>query len=158
MRITSIRKSIAALSATALVATLAIVSVPAANAAPACTTVAKIETCTGKLTNGAGYVFKVPANFKGTMFFWEHGFRPTYPGVSAVPKGVEEITPANSVTGQDVTKEMMYAGYGVAAYDGTVQGLRGWNNAFRVEMLKEVIDIATAHYGDKIKKKVVYGS
>jgi hypothetical protein len=158
MRITSIRKSIAALSATALVATLAIVSVPAANAAPACKTVAKIETCTGNLANGAGYVFKVPANFKGTMFFWEHGFRPTYPGVSAVPKGVEEITPANSVTGQDVTKEMMYAGYGVAAYDGTVKGLRGWNNTFRVEMLKEVIDIATAHYGDKIKKKVVYGS
>jgi len=158
MRITSLRKSIAALSATALVATLAVVSVPAASAAPTCATVAKIETCTGKLANGAGYVFKVPANFKGTMFFWEHGFRPTYPGVSAVPKGVEEITPGNSITGKDVTKEMMYAGYGVAAYDGTVQGLRGWNNTFRIEMLKEVIDIATAHYGDKIQHKVVYGS
>jgi hypothetical protein len=153
MRITSLRKSVATLSATALVATLAVVSVPAASAAPTCTTAAKIETCTGKLANGAGYLFMVPANFKGTMFFWEHGFRSTYPGVVAVPKGVEEFTPSPAVT-----KAMMYAGYGVAAYDGTVQGLRGWNGTYRVEMLKEVIDIATAHYGDKIKNKVVYGS
>jgi hypothetical protein len=83
----SIRKSIAAVSAAALVATGVLVSVPAANAAaPTCTTdKANLETCTGTLANGAGYVFKMPANFKGTMFFWEHGFRPTYPGVSAVP-------------------------------------------------------------------------
>jgi hypothetical protein len=68
------------------------------------------------------------------MFFWEHGFRPTYPGVSAVPTGVEEISPANGVTKTDVTKEMLRAGYGLAAYDGTVKGMRGWNNTYRVEM------------------------
>ncbi|ASY26740.1 hypothetical protein [Candidatus Planktophila versatilis] len=158
----SMRKSIAAVSAAALVAAGVLVSVPAANAAaPTCTTdKANLETCTGKLANGAGYVFKMPANFKGTMFFWEHGFRSTYPvpGVATVPTGVEEITPASQSTGKDITKEMMLAGYGAAAYDGTVQGLRGWNNTYRVEMLKEVIDTAMAKYGTKIQKKVVYGS
>jgi hypothetical protein len=156
----SIRKSIATVGAAALVAAGVLVSVPAANAAaPTCATdKTGIETCTGKLANGAGYVFKVPANFKGTMFFWEHGFRPTYPGVSAVPTGVEEITPYSNSTRKDISKEMMLAGYGVAAYDGTVQGARGWNNTFRVEMLKEVIDTAMAKYGAKIQKKVVYGS
>ena len=156
----SIRKSIATVGAAAIVAAGVLVSIPAANAAaPTCTTdKAGLETCTGKLENGAGYVFKVPSNFKGTMFFWEHGFRPTYPGVSAVPTGVEEITPFSQATGKDISKEMMLAGYGVAAYDGTVKGARGWNNTFRVEMLKEVIDTAMAKYGTKIQKKVVYGS
>ena len=157
----STRKLIASLGAAALVSTLAVVTVPAAHAAaPTCTTAAGVETCLGTLANGAAYTFKVPAGFRGTMFFWEHGFRPTYPvpGVVSVPTGIEEITPANSTTLKDITKEMLNAGYGVAAYDGTVKGIRGWNNTFRVEMLKEVIDTAMAKYGTKIQKKVVYGS
>ncbi|CAB4538713.1 unannotated protein [freshwater metagenome] len=155
----STRKLIASLGAAALLSTVAVVSIPAANAAaPTCVTVADVETCNGTLANGAAYRFVVPGNFKGTMFFWEHGIRATYPGISAVPTGIEEITPANSVTGKDITKEMLKAGYGVAAYDGTVKGLRGWNSAYRVEMLKEVIDTAVTKYGKKIQKKVVYGS
>jgi hypothetical protein len=155
----STRKLVASLGAAVLVSSIAVAVVPAANAAaPTCTTVADVETCNGKLANGASYIFKVPGKFKGTMFFWEHGFRPTYPGVSAVPTGIEEITPANQDTLKDITKEMLNAGYGVAAYDGTVKGMRGWNNTYRVEMLKEVIDAAMAQYGKKIQKKVVYGS
>jgi hypothetical protein len=157
MKISRMRKSIATLGAAALVVTLGITTAPTAAATPTCTTAAGVETCKGSLANGAGYEFRMPANFKGVMFFWEHGFRSTYPGVTAVPKGVEEITPTSDLTGQNVTKEMLLAGYGLAAYDGTVKGLRGWNNTFRVEMLKEVIDIAMAKY-PKIQKKVVYGS
>ena len=152
------RKSIAALGAATLALTLSVAITPSASAAPVCATAAGVETCTGTLANGAGYVFKVPSNFGGTMFFWEHGFRPTYPGVSAVPKGVEEITPGNQTNNTDVTKEMLRAGYGVAAYDGTVKGLRGWNNTYRVEMLKEVIDTAMAKYTTRITHKVIYGS
>ena len=155
----STRKLIASLGAVVLVSSLAVSAVPAANAAaPVCTTTAGVETCNGTLANGAAYRFVVPDNFRGTMFFWEHGIRATYPGISAVPNGLEEISPANSVTGKDVTKEMLKAGYALAAYDGTVKGMRGWNNTFRVEMLKEVIDAAMAKYGTKIQKKVVYGS
>ena len=155
----STRKLIASFGAATLLSTLAVAVVPAANAAaPTCSTVADVEICNGTLANGAAYTFRMPAKFGGTMFFWEHGFRPTYPGVSAVPKGIEEITPANQVTGKDITKEMLKAGYAVAAYDGTVKGMRGWNNTYRVEMLKEVIDAAMAKYTTKIQRKVVYGS
>jgi hypothetical protein len=152
------RKSLAALSAAALVATLAVTVVPSASATPVCATAAGVETCQGKLANGSSYVFRMPANFKGTMFFWEHGFKATYPYPGYTPPtGVVELTPGNSVTGQDVTKEMLRAGYGIAAYDGTDKGARGWNTAARVEMLKEVIDIAVVKF-PTIQKKVVYGS
>jgi hypothetical protein len=155
----STRKLIASFGAATLLSTLAVATVPAANAAaPTCSTVADVEICNGTLANGAAYTFRMPTKFGGTMFFWEHGFKPTYPGVSAVPKGIEEITPANQVTGKDITKEMLKAGYAVAAYDGTVKGMRGWNNVYRIEMLKEVIDTAMAKYTTKIQRKVVYGS
>ena len=153
MKISRMRKSIATIGAAALVVTLGITTAPTAAATPTCATAAGVETCRGTLANGAGYVFMMPSNFKGTMFFWEHGIRWTYPGVSPVPTGVEQIAPS-SVNGKfDISKEMLLAGYGLATYDGTVKGLRGWNNTYRVEMIKEVIDIATAKY-PKIQKKV----
>ena len=159
MKSLTMRKSIATLGAATLALTLSVAITPSATAAaPTCTTTAGVETCNGTLANGAAYRFIVPTNFGGTMFFWEHGFRPTYPGVSAVPTGVEELTPGNSVAKTDVTVEMLRAGYGIAAYDGTVKGMRGWNNTFRIEMLKEVIDTAMAKYTTRIQKKVVYGS
>ena len=146
------------MSAAALVATLAVTVVPSASATPVCATTAGVETCQGKLANGSSYVFRMPANFKGTMFFWEHGFKATYPYPGYTPPtGVVELTPGNSVTSEDVTKEMLRAGYGIAAYDGTDKGARGWNTAARVEMLKEVIDIAVVKF-PTIQKKVVYGS
>ena len=159
MKSLTMRKSIATLGAATLALTLSVAVTPSASAAaPVCATAAGVETCNGTLANGAAYRFIVPTNFGGTMFFWEHGFRPTYPGVSAVPTGIEEMTPASATTKTDVTKEMLRAGYGIAAYDGTVKGMRGWNNTFRVEMLKEVIDTAMAKYTTRITKKVVYGS
>ncbi len=141
----SMRKSIAAVSAAALVAAGVLVSVPAANAAaPTCTTdKAALETCTGTLANGAGYVFKMPFNFKGTMFFWEHGIRCDLSGCIRSSYGCRTNCTFESINGNfDISKEMLLAGYGLAAYDGTVKGLRGWNSAYRIDMIKEVIDIA----------------
>ena len=162
MKITTAKKSIASLGAAVLVATLSVVVAPTASAAaPVCTTAKNVETCNGTLSNGAAYRFMMPAKFSGTMFFWEHGFRPTYPipalGVT-VPKGLEEMTPYSNSTKQDLTVEMLRTGHAIAAYDGVVAGQRGWNNTARVEMLKEVFDAAAAQYGSKIKKKVLYGS
>jgi hypothetical protein len=162
MKITTVKKSIASLGAAVLVASLSVVIAPTASAAaPVCATTKGIETCNGTLANGAAYRFMMPSNFSGTMFFWEHGFKPTFPipqlGVT-VPKGIEEMTPASASTGKDVTVEMLRAGHALAAYDGVAAGQRGWNNVARVEMLKEVFDEAIAKYGTKIKKKVLYGS
>jgi hypothetical protein len=87
------------MSAAVLVATLAVTVAPSASATPVCATTAGVETCQGKLANGSSYVFRMPANFKGTMFFWEHGFKSTYPYPGYTPPtGVVELTPGNSVT------------------------------------------------------------
>ena len=150
------RKFIAAIGAAALLSTAAVAIAPSAYAAaPTCTKASTgLETCTGTLSNGAGYLIKVPANYKGTFFYWNHGIRFTYPlpGVIAVPKGVEELTPSNVPEAS-----MLRAGYGLATYDGvSTGGLRGWNTADRVEMLKELIDTVRAKY--TVKKGVVYGS
>jgi hypothetical protein len=99
-------------------------------------------------------LIKVPANYNGTFFYWNHGIRFSYPlpGVIAVPKGVEELTPSNVPE-----TSMLRAGYGLATYDGvSTGGLRGWNTADRVEMLKELIDTVRAEY--TVDKGVVYGS
>jgi len=151
------RKLIAAIGAAALLSTAAVAIAPSASAAasPTCTKNSSgLETCTGSLSNGAGYLIKVPAKFGGTFFYWNHGIRFTYPmpGVYTVPNGVEELTPSNV---PEVS--MLRAGYGLATYDGVSKGgLRGWNTADRVEMLKELIDIVRAKY--TVKKGVVYGS
>ena len=156
MKTISMRKLIAALGAAALLSTTAIAIAPSANAAaPTCTTDSKgLETCTGTLSNGAGYLIKVPAKYSGTFFYWNHGIKFTYPlpGVITVPKGVEELTPNNLPE-----KSMLLAGYGLATYDGvSTGGQRGWNTVDRVEMLKELIDIVKAKY--TVKKGIAYGS
>jgi hypothetical protein len=156
MKTISMRKLIAALGAAALLSTTAIAIAPSANAAaPTCTTDSKgLETCTGTLSNGAGYLIKVPAKYNGTFFYWNHGIRFTYPlpGVITVPKGVEELTPSNVPE-----KSMLLAGYGLATYDGvSTGGQRGWNTVDRVEMLKELIDTVKAKY--TVKKGIAYGS
>ena len=156
MKTISMRKLIAAIGAAALLSTAAVAIAPSAYAAaPTCSTASDgVETCTGSLSNGAGYMIKVPAKFSGTFFYWNHGIRFTYPlpGVITVPTGVEELTPNNMPT-----TSMLRAGYGLATYDGvSTGGLRGWNTADRVEMLKELIDTVKAKY--TVKKSVVYGS
>ena len=156
MKTISMRKIIAAIGAAALLSTAAVAIAPSAYAAaPTCTTNSSgLETCTGTLSNGAGYLIKVPANYNGTFFYWNHGIRFSYPlpGVIAVPKGVEELTPSNVPE-----TSMLRAGYGLATYDGvSTGGLRGWNTADRVEMLKELIDTVRAKY--TVNKGVVYGS
>ena len=86
------RKSAALLVAVGLITT-GVIAAPAHSAAT-CVTPSGVETVAGKLTSGAAYVMKVPAKFGGTFFFWNHGFRPSfpYPGYTP-PAGVEEITP-----------------------------------------------------------------
>jgi hypothetical protein len=156
MKTISMRKLIAAIGAAALVSTAAVAIAPSAYAAaPTCTKASDgVETCKGTLSNGADYMIKVPASYKGTFFYWNHGIRFTYPlpGVITVPQAVEELTPSNVPEAA-----MLRAGYGLATYDGkSTGGVRGWNTADRVEMLKELIDTVRAKY--TVKKGVVYGS
>ena len=160
MKLTNIRKLSAALLTSALLVTSAVAIAPVANAAVTCSTADGVETCNGKLKNGAAFAIKMPSNFQGTMFYWNHGIRTSYtvPGTTLVrPTGLQELTPYSSSAQSDVTDYMLLSGYGVASYDGVSKGLYGWNTADRVAMLKELIDTTKAKY-PKISKNVVYGS
>lgn len=150
------RKLIAAIGAAALLSTAAVAIAPSAYAGPpTCTKDSSgLETCKGTLSNGASYLMKVPSRYNGTFFYWNHGIKFTYPlpGVITVPTGIEELTPNNMPEAA-----MLRAGYGLATYDGvSTGGLRGWNAANRVEMLKELIDTVKAKY--TVRKGVAYGS
>ena len=154
----SMRKVVAMVGAVALIVSGTILAIPSASAAPVCATKAGIETCGGVLSNGAAYAIKIPSNFKGTVFYWNHGFRPSYPYPGYTPpKGVEEITLANQITKSDSTNEMLNLGYGVAAYDRSTGGLHGWNTAEGVAMLKELVDTTKAKY-PTATKSVIWGS
>ena len=159
MKNSLIRKSLAVLGASALIATGTVVAIPSASAAPVCVVASGATDCTGKLSTGGAYVIKIPAGFTGTVFFWNHGFRNSYDlgPITSRPTGLQEITPANDTTLKDITAAMLKRGYGVASYDGVSKGLYGWNNADRIEALKELIDLTAAQF-PTMKKKVVYGS
>ena len=152
------KKLIASVGAAALIlGGSSFVATSAHAADPVCVTVDGTATCNGTLSNGAAYKTVVPANFNGTFFFWQHGFRSSYPYPSyAPPKGVEELTPYSDNTGKDVTKDMLTSGYGLAAYDCSSTGLHGWNTADCVEMLKDLITVTKAKY--TVAHTVVYGS
>ncbi len=66
---------------------------------------------------------------------------------TTVPTGVEEITPGNSVTGQDVTKADAACRLWSCCIRWNRQGCYVVGiTPSRVEMLKEVIDTAMAKY------------
>ncbi len=99
----------------------------------------------------------VPSNYDGTFFFWQHGVRPSYPYPGYTPpKGVEQMSPTSVNHKISTVKPMLQLGYGIAAYDCSSSGLRGWNTTDCVEMLNELVTITKKRIS--IKKTVVYGA
>ena len=156
-----LRSLIAAFGSAALLATGLVVASPAH--AGMCTTDATtgVETCVNTLKDGAQYKFMVPTkNYNGTMFFWNHGFRPSfdYPGYKA-PTGVEQITISNTgpTPKLDYSTELLAKGYGLAAYDRATAGLHGWNTEESVPLLKELVDLSKL-IAPTTKRNVIWGS
>jgi pimeloyl-ACP methyl ester carboxylesterase len=161
MRNVNLKKLIATLGAAALISTGLVVAVaaPAQASTPVCVEDAKtaVITCDGTLANGAKYRTMVPSNYGGTFFFWQHGVRPSYPYPSyVVPTGVEQMSPTSVNHKVSTVKPMLQLGYGIAAYDCSSGGLRGWNTADCVEMLNELVTITKKRVS--ITKTVVYGA
>jgi len=161
MKNVNLKKLIATLGATALISAGLVVAVatPAQAADPVCVTDAKtgLITCNGTLSNGAKYRTMEPSNYGGTFFFWQHGVRPSYPYPGyVVPTGVEQMSPTSVNHKVSTVKSMLQLGYGIAAYDGSSSGLRGWNTADCVEMLNELVTITKKRIS--ITKTVVYGA
>ena len=156
-----LRSFIAAFGSTALLATGLVVASPAH--AGMCTTDATtgVETCVNTLKDGAQYKFMVPTkNYNGTMFFWNHGFRPSYayPSYTA-PTGVEQMTVSNTgpTPKLDYSTELLALGYGLAAYDRATDGLHGWNTEESVPLLKELVDLSKL-IAPTTKRNVIWGS
>jgi len=161
MKNVNLKKLIATIGASALISTGLVVAVaaPAQANTPVCVEDAKsaVITCDGTLSNGAAYRTMVPSNFGGTFFFWQHGVRPSYAYPSYTPpKGVEQMSPTSVNHKVSTIKPMLQLGYGIAAYDCSSSGLRGWNTTECVEMLNELVTITKKRIS--IKKTVVYGS
>ena len=160
MRNVNLKKLIATLGAAALISTGLVVAVaaPAQASTPVCVEDAKtaVITCDGTLANGAKYRTMVPSNYGGTFFFWQHGVRPSYPYPGyATPTGVEQMSPTSVNHKVSTVKPMLQLGYGIAAYDCSSSGLRGWNTTDCVEMLNELVTITKKRVS--ITKTVVYG-
>ena len=156
-----LRSFIAAFGSTALLATGLVVASPAH--AGMCTTepTTGVETCVNTLKDGAQYKFMVPTkNYNGTMFFWNHGFRPSYayPSYTA-PTGVEQMTVSNTgpTPKLDYSTELLALGYGLAAYDRATDGLHGWNTEESVPLLKELVDLSKL-IAPTTKRNVIWGS
>ena len=156
-----LRSFIAAFGSAALLATGLVVASPAH--AGMCTTDATtgVETCVNTLKDGAQYKFMVPTkNYNGTMFFWNHGFRPSYayPSYTA-PTGVEQMTVSNTgpTPKLDYSTELLALGYGLAAYDRATDGLHGWNTEESVPLLKELVDLSKL-IAPTTKRNVIWGS
>ena len=161
MKNVNLKKLIATLGTAALISTGLVVAVaaPAQASTPVCVEDAKsgVITCDGTLTNGAKYRTMVPSNYGGTFFFWQHGVRPSYPYPGyVVPTGVEQMSPTSVNHKVSTVKPMLQLGYGIAAYDCSSNGLRGWNTADCVEMLNELVTITKKRVG--VTKTVVYGA
>jgi pimeloyl-ACP methyl ester carboxylesterase len=161
MKNVNLKKLIATLGTAALISTGLVVAVaaPAQASTPVCVEDAKtgVITCDGALSNGAKYRTMVPSNYNGTFFFWQHGVRPSYPYPSYTPPtGVEQMSPTSVNHKVSTVKPMLQLGYGIAAYDCSSNGLRGWNTADCVEMLNELVTITKKRIS--ITKTVVYGS
>jgi pimeloyl-ACP methyl ester carboxylesterase len=73
-----------------------------------------------------------------------------------VPTGVEQMSPTSVNHKVSTVKPMLQLGYGIAAYDCSSTGLRGWNTADCVEMLNELVTITKKRIS--ITKTVVYGA
>ena len=157
-----LRSFIAAFGSAALLATGLVVATPAH--AGICTKdeTSGIETCISTLKGGQQYKFMIPTkNYNGTMFFWNHGFRPSfdYPSYKA-PTGVEGMTVVNAGPATlklDYSAEMLAKGYGLAVYDRATDGLHGWNTEESVPLLKELVDLSKL-IAPTTKRNVIWGS
>jgi pimeloyl-ACP methyl ester carboxylesterase len=152
MKNINLRKSLVALSTTALIAGLAVAIPTAARAdGPTCSEVAaatkysarNTQLCTGVDQFGAKYEIAMPKKFNGTLIVYSHGIRynvnlPPLPVIA--PKGeVIDYSPAIAPS-LEVATALLKQGFALAGSGVQVQG---WNAA--EQSLANVILIDTAY-------------
>ncbi len=133
------RKKIATLGATALVAITFTTAPTVVHAAPLCDGKVPVNSCSGATSDGAPYSMMVPANFNGTVYLYSHGYRYNVDLPSAIPLiGGYKVTntpqpgPNATVIGYLLSKGYAVMGSGFAR--------QGWNGDSGVATDVELIN------------------
>ncbi len=143
MRKSRLRKTIALVSASAVLS-LTIVSIPTAARAsePVCTTANFVQTCVGTTSDSAPYMMMVPANFNGTVYLYSHGYRPSVPVPAGIPSlgGYTVTNTPEPVPGGDprIAQALLAKGYAVM---GSGFAEQGWNANSAVKTNVELISV-----------------
>lgn len=151
-------RSVALLSATALVTGI-IVSIPvAANAAPACDGKSPIQSCVGVTSDGAPYSMMVPANFNGTVALYSHGYRYNIDIPAGIPLigGYKVTNTPEPVPGGNAAVAQYLFSQGVAVV-GSGFARQGWNPDSAIATNVELIGVFKAQF-PTTKKVVAWGS
>lgn len=158
----NLKKRFVSLLSVAALTTTAIVAAPStANAAPVCTNKVILTECVGVTTDGAQYIFSVPANFGGTLFLFSHGYRYPIDIPAAIPRVggytvLKTPQPAPGKNAEQVTEvamALLTKGYAIA---GSGFARQGWNADSGVATNVELVGIIKKQF-PSIKKVVAWG-
>jgi pimeloyl-ACP methyl ester carboxylesterase len=159
MKTTMIRKSLATVIATALVATFSVATTQFAAAAdaPTCNTVGTNQVCTGTDDLGAKYEIRMPNKFNGTLMLWSHGIRyaVSLPAITQLGLPAQPLNMAAEVApSESVANALLAQGYALA---GSGFNRQGWNAEDAVISNIQVINAAKDQF-PKIKKVTAWGA
>ena len=170
----TLKKSLVALTTSALIAAFAVVIPTTAQAAPTCndqtvlagksSIIITYAKCVGTDFQGANYEIRMPEKFNGTLFLYSHGIRnqvllPIIPGVNpdgsySRVRNMPDVAPGRTVADQEANAlNLLSQGYAVAGASPRVQG---WAVPEAIEANMNLLEEAKTLY-PKIKKVVSWG-
>ena len=127
MKNLTMKKALSLVAVSSLLS-LTVVSIPtvARAADPACTTANYVTSCVGVTSDTAPYSMMVPANFNGTVYLYNHGYRPNINVAQGIPGYGGYVVNNTPQPGPDATVigALLAKGYGVM---GSGFARQGWN-------------------------------
>jgi pimeloyl-ACP methyl ester carboxylesterase len=155
------KRFISLLSVVALTTTALVAAPSTASATPVCTNKVILTECVGLTSDGAQYIFQVPANFGGTLFLFSHGYRYPIDIPAAIPRvgGYTVLKTPQPAPGQSATQVVEVAtallgrGYAVG---GSGFASQGWNADSGVKTNVELVGIIKKQF-PTVKKVVAWG-
>jgi pimeloyl-ACP methyl ester carboxylesterase len=146
------------LSVTALVTTVLVTAPTVANAAPACDGKSPIQSCVGVTSDGAPYAMQVPANFKGTVALYSHGYRYNVDIPAGIPLigGYKITNTPEPVPGGNAAVAQYFFSQGIAIV-GSGFARQGWNPDSAIKTNVELIGTFKAQF-PKTTKVIAWGS
>ena len=156
MKNLTMKKALSLVAVSSLLS-LTVVSIPtvARAADPACTTANYVTSCVGVTSDTAPYSMMVPANFNGTVYLYNHGYRPNINVVQGIPGYGGYVVNNTPQPGPDATVigALLAKGYGVM---GSGFARQGWNADSGVKTDVELIGLFKKQF-TKTTKVIAWG-